>query len=107
VANLIELLAKNLIFSRVRLGFSQEQVARLSGLSLSCIKQLEAGKKFPKAEVLERLSEVLDRKPCEFLYEGDEWEDHDSMDNIAELHIILTEKINDLLEQTIRRRLGV
>ncbi|MDR1624998.1 MAG: helix-turn-helix transcriptional regulator [Spirochaetia bacterium] len=107
MANLKEYIATNLTFSRVRLGFSQKQLAQLSGLPLSCIQQLEAGKKFPKAEVFERLSEALGRKPCEFLYEGDEWENRDHMDNLAGLHIILTEKINDLLKKTIRRRLGI
>jgi transcriptional regulator with XRE-family HTH domain len=107
MANVKELLATNLIFSRVRLDLSQKQVAQLSGLSLACIKQLEAAKKFPKAEVLERLSEVLDRKPCQFFYEGDEWEDHDSIDNLAGLYIILTEKINDLLKKTVYRYLDM
>jgi transcriptional regulator with XRE-family HTH domain len=107
MANLKELLAVNLKFSRVRMGFSQKRLADISGLPLSCIKKLEAGKLFPKAEIFERLSEALDRKPCEFLYEGDEWENRDSLHNIAGLHIVLTEKINDLLEQTIHRCLGI
>jgi transcriptional regulator with XRE-family HTH domain len=107
MANIKERIAANLIFSRIRLGFSQKRLAQLSGLSLACIRQLESGKKFPKAEAFERLSEALGCKPCEFLYEGDEWENHDSMDNLAGLHIILTEKINDLLRQTVRRCLGI
>ncbi|MDR1179198.1 MAG: helix-turn-helix transcriptional regulator [Spirochaetales bacterium] len=105
MANVKEYLAANLISSRTRLGFSQKQLSRLSGLSLACIKQLEAGEKFPNAKVFERLSEALGCKPYEFLFEGDEQENYDSMDNLAYLHIILTEKINDLLEQTVRRRL--
>jgi transcriptional regulator with XRE-family HTH domain len=101
-----ELLAANLKFGRVRLSLSRERVAELSGLSPAHIKDIEEGKAFVSAEEFERLSEALGRKPYEMLYEGDEWESRDSMTGLADLHIELKEKINDLLDQTIHRRLG-
>jgi transcriptional regulator with XRE-family HTH domain len=106
MATVKELLATNLKFGRVRLGFSRERVAELSGLPAALIKNLEEGKAFVSAEEFERLSEALGRKPHEMLYEGDEWESRDSFTGLADLHIELKEKINDLLDQTIHRRLG-
>jgi transcriptional regulator with XRE-family HTH domain len=101
-----ELLAVNLKFGRVRLGFSQQRLAELSGIPPVRIRKLEEGKTFVSAEEFERLSEALGRKPCELLYEGDEWESHDSILGLADLHIELKEKINDLLDHTIHKRLG-
>jgi transcriptional regulator with XRE-family HTH domain len=106
MAKVKELLAANLKFGRVRLGFSRERLAELSGVSADHIKNLEKGKSFVSAEEFERLSEALGRKPHEMLYEGDEWECRDSVTGLADLHIELKEKINDLLDQTIHRRLG-
>ena len=107
MAKVKELLAANLKFGRVRLGFSAERVAEISGLSPAHIKELEKGKSFVTAEEFERLSEALGRKPHEMLYEGDEWESRDSFTGLAGLHIELKEKINDLLEKTINGRLGL
>ncbi|MDR1931195.1 MAG: helix-turn-helix transcriptional regulator [Spirochaetales bacterium] len=101
-----ELLAVNLKFNRVRLGFSQARIAELCDLPVAYIKELENGKRFPSAEKLERISEALGVKPYEMLYEGDEWEARDSRDNLAGLYLELTEKINTLLDETIHRRLG-
>jgi transcriptional regulator with XRE-family HTH domain len=101
-----ELLAANLKFNRVRLGFSQARIAEICNLPTAYIKEIENGKKFPSAENLECLSEALGVKPHQMLYEGDEWEVRDSYDNLASLYLELTEKINTLLEETIHRRLG-
>jgi transcriptional regulator with XRE-family HTH domain len=106
MAKVKELLATNLKFGRVRLGFSRERMAELSGLSPAHIKDLEEGKSYVSAEEFERLSEALGRKPYEMLYEGDEWESRDSLTGLADLHIELKEKINDLLDRTIHNRLG-
>jgi transcriptional regulator with XRE-family HTH domain len=101
-----ELLAANLKFNRVRLGFSQTRIAELCNLPAGYIKEMENGKKFPSAENLENLSEALGVKPYQMLYEGDEWEASDSRDNLAGLYLELSEKLNMLLEETIHRRLG-
>jgi transcriptional regulator with XRE-family HTH domain len=107
MATVKELLAVNLKFYRALLGLSPQRVAELAGLSPAYIKDIEKAKKFPKAAVLERLSAILNRKPCELLYEGDEWENRDSIDNLAGLYFELKEKINDTLEETVRRCLGL
>jgi len=105
MAKVKELLAANLKLGRVRLGFSAQRVAEISGLSCAHIRKLEEGNSFVTAEELERLSGALGRKPYEMLYEGDEWESTDSFTGLADLHMELKEKINDLLEKTINRRL--
>ena len=107
MAKVKELFAVNLKFGRVRLGYSRERVAEDSGLSAVRIKSLEEGRSFVTADEFERLSAALGRKPCEMLYEGDEWESADNMTGLAELYIELKDKINELLVKTINRRLGL
>ena len=107
MAKVKELLAANLKFGRIRLGLSLKRVAEISGLAPEHIKKLEEGAAFVSAEEFERLSETLGRKPYEMLYEGDEWESRDTVTGLADLHIELKERINSLLEETIRRRLGL
>ena len=107
MAKVKQLLATNLAFHRARRSLSRERLAELSGLSTRYIKALEDGKKFPPSEKFHSLADALSCMPCELLYEGDEWESRDTVDNLAGLHIELQEKIGDLLESVIRRRLGL
>ena len=107
MAKVKELLASNLTLHRVRRSFSRKRLAELSGLSAAYITAIENGKKFPPSEKFQSLADTLECKPCELLYEGDEWEARDQIDNLAGLHIELREKINDLLEEVTRRRLGL
>ena len=100
-------MATNISLHRARRGFSKERLAELSGLTTAYIKALENGKRFPSLEKIQSLSRALECKPCELLYEGDEWEQRDSIHNLAGLHIELKEKINDMLKETIRKRLGL
>lgn len=45
---------------RVTKGFSQEDLARLSGVDRSYISQIETGKKIPSLALLERIAKALD-----------------------------------------------
>ncbi|MCL1818064.1 MAG: helix-turn-helix transcriptional regulator [Spirochaetaceae bacterium] len=107
MANVKQILAANILLHRVRRNLSRERLAELSGLSAASIKAIENGKRFPSSEKFQSLADALECKPCELLYEGDEWESRDTIDNLAGLNIELREKINDLLEEVFRRRLGL
>jgi transcriptional regulator with XRE-family HTH domain len=56
---MIELLIKK---RREALGYSQQKLAELSGLSIATIQNLEAGKGNPTFDVLEQISKVLNFK---------------------------------------------
>ena len=107
MARVKEILADNLALRRACRGFSRKRLAELSGLSAVYIKALEEGKKFPSSEKFRGLCNALGCKPFELLYEGDEWESNNKIDNLAGLHIKLQEKIDCLLEDVVRRRLGL
>ena len=106
MAKVKELFAANLKLCRVRLGYSLEYVAEISGLAFNHIKKLEEGKTFVTAREFECLSSSLGQKPHEMLYEGDEWEGCDSSADFAGLHIELKAKINDLLDNAINGKLN-
>jgi transcriptional regulator with XRE-family HTH domain len=105
MARLQELLAMNIKLARARMGFSQMRLAELCDLSTSFIGEIELGKKFPSAKNLERLSESLGLKPYQLFYEDEDWEVHDKYDRLASLYHELKEKMNDLLEETVRKYL--
>ena len=102
-----EILADNLALRRACRGFSRKRLAELTGLPAVYIKALEEGKKFPSAQKFQNLCNVLSCKPFELLLEGDEWESNNKIDNLAGLHMKLQEKIDCLLEDVVRRRLGL
>jgi transcriptional regulator with XRE-family HTH domain len=100
-----QILSMNLKLARTRLGFSQMRLAEQCGISTSFMGEIELAKKFPSPKTLEKLCEVLGMRPYQLFYEDEEWEIHDKYDNIASLHHELKEKLNDLLEETIRKYL--
>jgi transcriptional regulator with XRE-family HTH domain len=106
MAKVQELLAENIKLARKRMGISQMRLAELCDLSTGYIGDIELGRKFPSAENLERLSEALGLRPYQLIYEPEEWVIYDKYDNIAALKAELKEKMNVLLEETIRKHLG-
>ena len=100
-----ELLSMNIKLARARLGFSQMHLAELCKLSTSFIGEIELAKKFPSPENLQRLCDALGLRPYQLFYEDEEWEVHDKYENLASLNSELKEKINILIEETIRKYL--
>jgi len=60
MANIRILLANNLKENRRKLGFSQDKLAELAGISSQYLATVETCRKFPTPEVLERLAEALE-----------------------------------------------
>ena len=98
-------MANNIKLARKRMGISQMRLAELTRLSTSYIGELELGKKFPSAEKFERISDALGLHPYQLIYEAEDWEVHDKYDEVAALRMELREKMNILLEETIRKHL--
>jgi transcriptional regulator with XRE-family HTH domain len=63
-----EVLAKNLKGTRRKRGFTQEQLAEKAGVSTHYIAMIETCKTFPKPEMLERLSLVMEIEPHDLFY---------------------------------------
>jgi transcriptional regulator with XRE-family HTH domain len=59
MANLKEILARNLKKNRRRLGITQPELAERAGLSTHYLGMVEIARNFPSADVLERLAEAL------------------------------------------------
>ena len=69
-ASLREIFAKNLRNNRRRCGFSQEKLAEKIKISTQYLAMMEIARKFPTAEVLERIAMAMDIKVYElFLIE--------------------------------------
>lgn len=52
---------------RIRKGFSQEQLAEITGLSLRTIQRIENGETEPRGDSLQRLAKAFDVSPDEIL----------------------------------------
>jgi len=59
VANIKEILARNLKDHRKRLGITQSELAERAGLSTQYLGMIEIARNFPTADVLERLAAAL------------------------------------------------
>lgn len=57
----------NLRTARRRLGLTQEEVARRSGVHATEVSRIEAGKRDPKVSTLERLAKAVEVKPARLL----------------------------------------
>ncbi len=99
------IVGNNIKRARLQLHLSQTQLSELCGLSASFLGEIEAGKKFPSPENLERIATVLGLKPYQLLYEEEEWEVFDKYKTITSLYQELREKLNTDLEETIRKHI--
>jgi len=60
MANIREVLAKNLKENRRKLGITQPELAERAGLSTNYLAMIEIAQKFPSADVLDRLATALE-----------------------------------------------
>jgi transcriptional regulator with XRE-family HTH domain len=65
MANIREILAKNLKENRRRLSMTQPKLAEQADLSTHYLAMIEVARKFPTADVLERLAAALNIAPNE------------------------------------------
>jgi len=99
VADLKEILAKNLKKHRQRLGITQPELAEKAGLSTHYLGMIEIARNFPTADVLERLAAALDIKPNELFSVSDSPEI--AMEQLQQAIIDMIDKRLDNLEQKI------
>ena len=62
---------KALVLVRTKLGISQYQLAKISGISEEYLNKLENGKRQPRAEMIIRLGRALGIEPGELINETD------------------------------------
>ena len=96
--NLRTCVAHNLRFFRKSLGFTQRHLAALSCMSLSSVREIESGRRFPTAESFDSLSAALGIKPCKFLFTKDQMELYDKFERIASYYCELSASINTTLD---------
>jgi transcriptional regulator with XRE-family HTH domain len=65
MANIREILAQNLKENRRKLGITQPELAERADLSIHHIAMIEIGRRFPSADVIDRLAVALDIEPNE------------------------------------------
>ena len=63
-----EVLALNLKKNRLKLGLTQEKLSEKAQISSHYFAMVELAKKFPSANMLERLATALEIEPCELFY---------------------------------------
>jgi transcriptional regulator with XRE-family HTH domain len=60
MTNIKEILAQNLKGNRRRLGITQPELAERAGMSTQYLAMIEIARKFPTADILERLANALE-----------------------------------------------
>ena len=63
-----EVLALNLKKNRLKLGLTQEKLSERANISTHYFAMIELAKKFPSANMLERLAKALEIEPHELFY---------------------------------------
>jgi DNA-binding XRE family transcriptional regulator len=63
-----EVLALNLKLNRLKLGLTQENLAEKAQISTHYLAMVELARKFPSADMLERLAAALEIEPHELFY---------------------------------------
>jgi len=63
-----EVLARNLKMNRLKLGLTQEKMAEKAEISTHYLAMVELARKFPSANMLERIAIALEIEPHELFY---------------------------------------
>lgn len=94
----------NIRAARTVLGFSQREIAKLAGISLSYYSQIEAGKRIPSLEVLINISEALKVSPDNLVY-GEKMTRHQDiilqmLAGLSDAELIRTDQILRTINQS-------
>jgi transcriptional regulator with XRE-family HTH domain len=103
MANVKEILAKNLKKNRRRLGITQPELAERAGLSTHYLGMIEIARNFPTADMLERLASALGIKSNELFSVSDFPEM--AMEQLQQAILDVLDKRLDNLDQTIENAL--
>ena len=92
MTNIRELLGSNIKACRKELGISQEKLAEMINMATNYLGLIEGGKKFPSADMIERIAAALGKDPPALFALTpirQDWQEH----------ILL--KINSLIDQEL------
>ena len=92
MTNIRKLLGANIRTYRKDLGISQEEFATMVGMATNYLGRIEGGKKFPSADIIERIAVALGRDPAALFALGpvqQDWKRH------------LLSKIDTLIDQEL------
>ena len=81
------------------------KLAELCDVSTSFIGEIETSKKFPSVKTMEKICNALAMKPYQLFFDEEEWAVYDRQAPIMEIYQELKERINDDLEDIIKRYL--
>jgi transcriptional regulator with XRE-family HTH domain len=98
------ILGKNIKFLRSRRGLTQAALAEKADISIIFLSSIERGAKYPKADNLARIANVLGVEAFE-LFKG-ELVPSDSKELITHLSKDITNKITSSLEDVFKHYLG-
>jgi transcriptional regulator with XRE-family HTH domain len=87
-----KLLGSNIKTYRHALGISQEKLAEMADTATNYLGLIEGGKKFPSAEMIERIAAALDKDPPDLFAITpiqQKWKD----DILAELEKVIQDKL--------------
>jgi len=98
------ILGKNIKFLRTKKGLTQAVLAEKAGISIIFLSSIERGTKYPKADILARISHVLKVEIFE-LFKGD-FVPSDSKKLVTHLSKDITVKLNSALDDIFKQYLG-
>jgi len=97
-----EVLALNLKLNRLKLGLTQDKLAEKAEISTHYLAMVELARKFPSADMLERLATALEIEPHELFYMPGVTEN--ALENlqksiVANIEQVITNTINETLKK--------
>ena len=98
------ILGKNIKFIRTEKGLTQAVLAEKAGISIIFLSSIERGTKYPKADILARISKVLEVEVFE-LFKGD-LVPSDCKKLVTHLSKDITVKLNSALVDIFKQYLG-
>lgn len=99
--NIKQLFGNNLHEYRKNKKMSQEQLAEKLGISVKHLSTLETGKGFVSAELLEKISEILEVSPAALFYSATEKSSDES--DISIIDNIIEEELKNAVISSKRR----
>ncbi|MFP3959225.1 MAG: helix-turn-helix domain-containing protein [Spirochaetaceae bacterium] len=101
-----QLIARNLRSARKACGITQVDLAERCGISASFVSEVEAARKYPSAEVLERLADALEIRPYQLLFDEGDWEVRDRVETVTSMYRDMKDRLNCALDDSLREHLG-
>ena len=105
MAYLQKLLAENVKEARLHLKFSQVYLATLCGLSVSSIREIERGRRFPSPLNIERLGNALGLRPYKLFYDKEQLEVYTKHERLSLFYRELADTIDTVLDEITNKYL--